>query len=401
MKFIPKTLPFVEFIALMALLTSLGAMSTDAMLPALMQIGLDLGVTQINQTQLVISSMFAGFAVGQIFYGPLSDFIGRRNAVLLALAIFTASSFISVVTSDFTALLASRFFQGLGAAGPRIIAMALIRDLYEGRAMARVMSFIAAIFIIVPALAPIIGGFIFKIYSWRSIFLMLTFMGLACLAWFGLRQSETLPAQNRNKFSPNLIKTEAAHVVKNRRTAGYTIVLGLIFGMFLSYISTAQQIFEVSYKLGDEFPIYFAINALALGAASMINAKLVMIYGMRYLSMRAMGTFCVIAVAFLPVVVAYDGVPPLWAFMAFCMSSFFCVSILFGNLNAMAMEPMGKIAGMAAALIGSASTLISLPIGVAIGQMFRGTLTPMVASFALIGAAAFALLYRTSKISEE
>lgn len=112
MKFIPKTLPFAEFIALMALLTSLGAMSTDAMLPALMQIGLDLGVTQINQTQLVISSMFAGFAVGQIFYGPLSDFIGRRNAVLLALAIFTASSFISVITSDFTALLASRFFQG-------------------------------------------------------------------------------------------------------------------------------------------------------------------------------------------------------------------------------------------------------------------------------------------------
>ena len=111
--------------------------------------------------------------------------------------------------------------------------------------------------------------------------------------------------------------------MKNRRTAGYTIVLGLIFGMFLSYISTAQQIFEVSYKLGEEFPIYFAINALALGAASMINAKLVMIYGMRYLSMRAMGTFCVIAVAFLPVVVAYDGVPPLWAFMAFCMSSFF------------------------------------------------------------------------------
>lgn len=165
MKFIPKTLPFVEFIALMALLTSLGAMSTDAMLPALIQIGLDLGVTQINQTQLVISSMFAGFAVGQIFYGPLSDFIGRRNAVLLALAIFTASSFISVVTSDFTALLASRFFQGLGAAGPRIIAMALIRDLYEGRAMARVMSFIAAVFIIVPALAPIIGGFIFKIGS--------------------------------------------------------------------------------------------------------------------------------------------------------------------------------------------------------------------------------------------
>ena len=344
--------------------------------------------------------MFAGFAVGQIFYGPLSDFIGRRNAVLLALAIFTASSFISVVTSDFTALLASRFFQGLGAAGPRIIAMALIRDLYEGRAMARVMSFIAAVFIIVPALAPIIGGFIFKIYNWRSIFLMLTFMGLTCLAWFGLRQSETLPVQNRNKFSLNLIKSEAAQVVKNRRTAGYTIVLGLIFGMFLSYISTAQQIFEVSYKLGDEFPIYFAINALALGVASMINAKLVMIYGMRYLSLRAMGAFCVIAVAFLPVVLAYDGVPPLWTFMAFCMSSFFCVSILLGNLNAMAMEPMGKIAGMAAALIGSVSTFISLPIGVAIGQLFEGTLLPMVASFALIGAAAFALLYRTSKISD-
>jgi drug resistance transporter, bcr/cflA subfamily len=392
-----KSLPFVEFVALTALLTSLAAMSTDAMLPALAQIGADLGVKDANEPQLIISAMFGGFAIGQIFYGPLSDFIGRRPAIILALAIFIAGSLISVASSSFDALLFSRFLQGLGAAGPKIIAVALIRDTCEGRAMARVMSFVATVFIIVPVLAPNIGGLVMKFSNWRSIFLLLAAMGTLCLAWFYARQSETLPPDKRQKFSKERVRADILQVVTNRRVMGYTAVMGLVFGIFLSYLNAAQQIFETNYKAGELFPIYFAINALSLGTASIINAKLVMKLGMRFLSLRAMIIFCVVSAVFLPLCLYFNGTPPLWTFMAFCMSSFFCTSVLFGNLNAMTMEPMGHIAGMAAALTGCFSTLIALPIGTLIGQLYDGTLIPMTASFLIVGLLALMLLLKISK----
>ncbi len=392
-----KSLPFVEFVALTALLTSLAAMSTDAMLPALAQIGADLGVKDANEPQLIISAMFGGFAIGQIFYGPLSDFIGRRPAIILALAIFIAGSLISVASSSFDALLFSRFLQGLGAAGPKIIVVALIRDTCEGRAMARVMSFVATVFIIVPVLAPNIGGLVMKFSNWRSIFLLLAAMGTLCLAWFYARQSETLPPDKRQKFSKERVRADILQVVTNRRVMGYTAVMGLVFGIFLSYLNAAQQIFETNYKAGELFPIYFAINALSLGTASIINAKLVMKLGMRFLSLRAMIIFCVVSAAFLPLCLYFNGTPPLWTFMAFCMSSFFCTSVLFGNLNAMTMEPMGHIAGMAAALTGCFSTLIALPIGTLIGQLYDGTLIPMTASFLIVGLLALMLLLKFSK----
>ena len=223
-----KSLPFVEFVALTALLTSLAAMSTDAMLPALAQIGADLGVKDANEPQLIISAMFGGFAIGQIFYGPLSDFIGRRPAIVFALSIFIAGSLISVASSSFDALLFSRFLQGLGAAGPKIIVVALIRDTCEGRAMARVMSFVATVFIIVPVLAPSIGGLVMKFSNWRSIFLLLAAMGTLCLVWFYARQSETLPPDKRQKFSKERVRADILQVVTNRRVMGYTAVMGLV-----------------------------------------------------------------------------------------------------------------------------------------------------------------------------
>jgi bicyclomycin resistance protein len=178
---------------------------------------------------------------------------------------------------------------------------------------------------------------------------------------------------------------------------GYTAVMGLVFGIFLSYLNAAQQIFETNYKAGELFPIYFAINALSLGTASIINAKLVMKLGMRFLSLRAMIIFCIVSAVFLPLCLYFNGTPPLWTFMAFCMSSFFCTSVLFGNLNAMTMEPMGHIAGMAAALTGCFSTLIALPIGTLIGQLYDGTLIPMTASFLIVGLLALMLLLKISK----
>ncbi|MGP1485991.1 MAG: multidrug effflux MFS transporter [Campylobacter sp.] len=395
-----KNLSKLEFIALMALLTSLTAMSIDSILPALTQIGTALKVSP-NQTQLIISSVFGGFAIGQIFYGPLSDFIGRRYAIIFSLIIFIIGSFISAITTNFDALLFSRFLQGLGAAGPEIIAIALIRDTCKGRQMASIMSFVKTVFIITPVLAPSVGAAVLKISNWQSIFLLLTVMGLISLVWFGLRQSETLPKSKRQKFSKECVRADILQVLANKRVMGYTVITGLVFGVFLSYLSTVGQIFESSYKAGEFFPIYFALNALAIGAASIINAKFVVRLGMRFFSIRAMIAFCVIAAIFTPITFIFDGIPPLFAFMTFCMCSLFCTSILFGNLNAMIMEPMGHIAGMAAALTGCISTLIALPIGTFIGQLYDTTLIPMITSFLIIGIISLVLLLKISKIPDD
>ena len=396
-----RSIPIAEFIVLMALLISLSAMSTDAMLPALAQIGIDFGLKNENEPQLIISAMFGGLAVGQIFYGPLSDFIGRRPGVIFSLAIFLLGSLICTTATSFDMLLFGRFLQGLGAAGSKIIVIALVRDTCKGRVMARIMSFVATVFIIVPVLAPSIGGAILKISNWQSIFILLIGMGMLALIWFAFRQNETLPLQQRQKFSKEAVRSDIIEVLQNKRVMGYTTVMGLIFGVFLSYLNTAQQIFEINYQTGELFPFYFAINALALGVASIINAKLVMKFGMRFLSICAMSAFCIISLIFLPLTFGFSGVPPLWTFMIFCICSFFCTSILFGNLNAMAMEPVGHIAGMAAALIGCISTLIALPIGTFIGQLYNNTLTPIIIGFLIVGIVALTLLFKISKIDDK
>jgi DHA1 family bicyclomycin/chloramphenicol resistance-like MFS transporter len=379
-------LPLGEFVTLMALMIALVALAIDAMLPALPIIGEELGATHENDSQLIVSLLFLGMALGQLFFGPLSDSIGRKSALSAGLGLFVVGSMISLFAETFTLVLVGRFVQGLGVAGPRSVSLALIRDQYEGRAMARVMSFVMTIFILVPVIAPTLGQAILMVANWRAIFAVLAVMAVMLFGWFALRQPETLLPAHRMPFSLQRILLVSREVCTNRIAFGYTLVAGLVSGAFLGFLSSAAQIFQQQYDLGSWFPIYFAVLASAAGVASLMNANLVMRFGMRALIGRAMLSLAVTSVGFLGFAFLYAGSPPLWSTMAYLLAIFFAIGILFGNLNSLAMEPLGHVAGIGSALVGSISTLISVPLGILIGHSYNGTILPLIGGFAVLGA---------------
>jgi DHA1 family bicyclomycin/chloramphenicol resistance-like MFS transporter len=386
-----------EFVALMALSMSLVALSIDVMLPAFPEMARDLGVGGENDIQLVVSMLFTGLAVGQLFYGPLSDSIGRKPAIYLGFALFVLGSLLSMVASDFTTILAGRFLQGIGAAGPRTVSVALIRDRFAGDEMARVMSFIMTIFILVPIFAPALGQAIVWLANWRVIFGVLVVLAMLTVLWLGLRQAETLPRDQRQAFTLQNIVVAFRAVLSTPVTVVYTLVAGCVSGAFLGYLNSSQQIFQALYGLGFRFPLYFAILALAVGSASLLNGRLVMRFGMHRLANRALLLMALLSWLFLLVVWFFDGTPPLWLFMSAGFVLFFCIGVLFGNLNAIAMEPLGHVAGMAASVIGSTTTLVAVLLGFLIGRAYDGTLMPLAAGFVTLSTLAMLLVARRWK----
>lgn len=387
MKTKPSALPqgMGEFVTLMAMMISLVALATDAMLPALPAIGRDLGVQFSNNNQLIISTLFFGMAIGQLFYGPLSDKIGRKPAIYIGYLLFVVGCFFSIFATNFTFMLIGRALQGLGAAAPRTVTIALIRDQYEGDSMARVMSFVMSVFMFVPIIAPALGQGIVLFSHWRGIFVVFLILAVLTLVWFGMRQPETLPLDKRLPFSPKHIAKAIVEIFQTRLALGYTLAMGLIGGAFLGYLNSAQQVFQEAYDLGTLFPLYFSILALPLLGAFFSNARLVLKYGMRRMSIMAIWGLTVISLAFFVYAYLQQGVPALWAFMAYFFLTFYCVGILFGNLNAQAMEPLGHIAGVGSAVVGSLSMFISMVIGVWIGHSFDETILPLVGGFAGMG----------------
>ena len=396
-----KTASEGEFVALIALLISLVALSIDAMLPALPQMGAELGVAQENDRQFIVSFLFLGLAAGQLLFGPLSDAVGRKPAIYGGLAVFVLGSLISAFASDFTFMLIGRLLQGFGAAGPRIVVVAMVRDRFEGRAMARIMSLVMAVFILVPALAPFLGQGVLEIAHWRAIFGAFVLLAVVGLVWFAWRQPETLAPERRLAFTPRRLWSAVAETCRNRTAFGYTIAAGLIFGAFIGYLTSAQQIFQDLYGVGRLFPLCFAVLALALGGASLVNARLVMRLGMRALCRWSLLALTGISAAFFFFALAWGGVVPLWLMMAVFLLCFFCIGILFGNFNALAMEPLGHIAGVAAAVIGSITTLVSLVLGTAIGALYDGSLLPLVGGFAGLGLLSLLVMQWVERHSPE
>ncbi len=376
----------------MALLISLVALSIDTLLPALPAIGQSLGVQDANQNQWVITVLFLGMAVGQLFFGPFADSVGRKPAVFLGLALFFIGCLLSLLASNFQVLLMGRVLQGLGASGPRIMTLTLVRDQYEGRTMARVMSFVTAVFILVPVIAPLVGQWIMVWAGWRSIFGLYLILAIIAGIWFAFRQPETLPVSRRRPFSLQDLWQGIRAVVTHRAVMGYTLILGLVFGLFIGYLSSAQQIFQDQYHLGRRFPFFFAILALSLGSASLVNARLVMRFGMSVLSRLALTFICGLSLLFSGILLVKGSVP-LEVLMVYLSVTFFGVGLLFGNLNALAMEPLGARAGMGASVVGSISTLISLLLGAWIGQLYNGTLFPLVGGFAILSGLGRGVLY--------
>ena len=386
-----------EFISLMGLMMALVALSIDAMLPALTLIGKDLNVSDENNTQLIVSFLFIGLAVGQLFYGPLSDSIGRKKSLYLGFLVYIAGCILSLFSGSLTVMLIGRVLQGFGVAGPRVVSVAIVRDQFEGKEMAKIMSFIMVIFILVPMIAPGMGQGILMFASWRAIFGAFLILGCIILLWFYFRQPETLPVEKRNPFSGSKIYEALKEIFTNKYAIGYTIITGFISSAFLGYLSLVQPIFQIKYGLGDLFPLFFALLAVSIGSANYINGKLVMKFGMRKLSKISLNLLIVFAAVGMVLSFVYDGNPALWIFMTYLMLTLFCVGIIWGNLNALAMEPLGHIAGIGAAVVGSVATLISVPFGILIGQFYTGSVSPLIAGFLIFGILSLLLMNRIEK----
>jgi MFS transporter, DHA1 family, multidrug resistance protein len=394
-----KTEPsFVEFVLIISLMMALTALSIDAMMPALPQIASELSVQSANDRQLIISIFFLGMALGQLFFGPLSDKTGRKPTVYIGYAVYIAGSLLSIFALSFPMMLAGRLLQGIGISAPRAVTMALVRDLYAGRMMARVMSFVMTVFILAPMLAPSLGQAIMSFSGWRGIFIGFVVLALVILIWFASRMPETLAPERRAPFTLRRVIDATTVIVKNRTAFGYTVSAGLVGGAFLGYLNSAQQIFQEQYALGKFFPVVFGIISLSIGLASFMNARLVMRFGMRFLVQWPLRVIFSLAMVALVVFQSTAGHPPLWLVMTYLMLTFFFIGLLFGNQNALAMEPLGHMAGIGSAVVGSLSTLIQMPLGTIIGQNYNGTIFPLVIGIAsLTGLSIFVVHWTESK----
>lgn len=379
-----------EFTLLVALLMSIVAISIDALLPALGIISSEIPMAYPNQVQLVISALFLGMAIGQLVCGPLSDATGRKKVLYSGIVLFLAGSALCFFAQDITTLLIGRFIQGLGVSGPYVSAISIVRDKYAGREMAKVMSLVMMIFIMVPAIAPSLGQAILLFASWRYVFVLYVVYAVIIGLWIFLRLEETLPKEKRIPFSTAGFIDGFKEVICNRTTMGYTLCMGLFFGSFVGYLNSSQQIFQVQFGTGKMFTVYFGVLALVFGVASLFNSQLVEKWGMHYISKRAVWAIIVSSGLFL----GLHGVCgiQLWMFMLYASVLFFAFGLIFGNVNAMAMEPMGHVAGIASAVIGSVSSIISMVIGTAIGQMYNNTLIPVTTGFLVMTILALLLM---------
>jgi len=387
-----KNLSFVEFVISISLMMSLTALSIDAMLPALSEIGIDLQIQDSNGRQLVVSYMFLGLGIGQLFFGPLSDKTGRKPAVVGGYAVFIIGALVAASSTTFSFMLAGRFLQGIGSSAPRAVTMAIVRDRYEGRMMARVLSFVMTVFILMPMIAPSLGQAVLSISSWRGIFISFVVIAAMTLGWFLLRMPETLAEEDRSPFTIKRIWMAFCEILRNRIAIGYTVSAGLIGGAFLGYLNSSQQIFQDQYGLGDMFPIIFSGISLSIGVTAFLNARLVMRWGMRFLVKWSMLVIISLAVLSMIVSISFDGHPPLGILLGYIVLTFFCIGILFGNQNSLAMDSLGHLAGIGAAVVGSVGTIIQLVFGTIIGQSYNNTVIPLVAGLGVLTSAAFMMV---------
>jgi MFS transporter, DHA1 family, multidrug resistance protein len=379
----PADVGFAEFVSLMALMMGLTALAVDIMLPALGEIGAALNVAEPNDRQLIITYYLFGFAFGQLVFGPLSDRFGRKRPLAAGLAIFAIADVVALLATDATTLFLARAAQGLGAAAPRVIALAIIRDRYSGRQMSQVMSFVMMIFVLMPILAPAIGQTVMQIVVWRGVFGVLLTIALVTLVWSGLRLPETRVDGQRAAVP---LRSALRTIVSSRQTVGYAITFAFFFGVMMSYIASAEQIFIDIYELGTGFPLVFASVSSALIVASFANSRLVVRHGMRRVSHLALlGFLCVCAIM---AIAGFPERPPLVAFCLFMSATFFCFGLMAPNFNALAMEPMGSVAGTASSAIGFYTTGAGAVFGALVGQSFDGTVRPLIIGFAVLGTLA-------------
>jgi DHA1 family bicyclomycin/chloramphenicol resistance-like MFS transporter len=385
-----KPSPF-EFIALMASLMSIVALAIDALLPALDYIGSSIGITQAVDNQLLITMIFLGLGLGPLFFGPISDSLGRKPVVFMGFGVFIIASLICVFSESLEMMVAGRILQGIGLSAPRTISIAMVRDTYSGDYMARIMSFITSVFLLVPVIAPAMGKFVLDHYNWQAIFYIQLIFSVLVSFWFWKRQPETLLIEKRIKFSSTIFVDGLKELSKSKRTIGFTMISGFVTGSFMVYLSTAQQIFQTQYNMKEQFPYIFAGLSIAIGSATFLNATLVLKYGMEKMVTAALISFFSVSLLYI-VLFLESANPAIGVLLAFFGLQFFAIGFLFGNLRALAMEPIGHIAGIGAAITGFLSTMMAVPISTFIGKFVSATALPLFIGFLISSTMALLIL---------
>ncbi|MDC0656747.1 multidrug effflux MFS transporter [Leisingera sp. SS27] len=387
-----------EFIALIAMMFATIALSIDAMLPALPEIGQTLSPGNVNRAQLVLTSFVLGMGLGTFFTGPLSDAFGRKPVVATGCALYVLAALTAWLSPSLEVLLISRVLMGIGAAGPRIVGVAVVRDLYSGREMARLMSIAMMIFMIVPAIAPLMGAGIIALSGWRTIFLLFALFAAVIVLWTSVRLPETLAREDRRAFRAPLLMAAVKEMLTHPTVRLSIMVQTLCLGMLFTMLTMVQPVYDIIFDRADSFPLWFGLVAVISGTASLLNAAIVVRIGMRRIVTVSLAAQILITGTML--LISGWSLPDPWMFglfVAWQASVFFMVGTTVGNLNAMAMEPMGHIAGMAASVIGAISTVLAAAVAAPVGLLFDGSLVPLAAGLLIMACIAFLLMLQMAK----
>lgn len=381
----------LEFIIIMASLMSLVALSIDALLPAISDISKSIHIVDPKNNQLFITMIFLGLGFGQLISGPLSDSFGRKPVIYVGFIVFAFASLICVFASSLEMMIVGRLLQGIGLSAPRTISIAMVRDRFSGNYMAKVMSFIVVIFILVPVIAPALGKLMLDSYGWRSIFYSQLVFGFFVMIWFWKRQPETLKPENKKKFRFSLFIDGAKEFLKHKNAVIFTLFSGFITGSFMVYLSASQIIFEQQYDLKEEFPFIFAGLAISIGLATFLNGNLVVRLGMYKLVSIFTVVFTIAPFLYI-LLFSGESNPSIYILLLFFGIQFFSIGFLFGNTRALAMESIGHIAGVGAAINGFVSTIMAVPIATFIGSFINERALPLFIGFFVCGFLSLTLI---------
>jgi DHA1 family bicyclomycin/chloramphenicol resistance-like MFS transporter len=371
---VAKAIRFREFVAMTAALMATQAIAVDTMLPALPTIAAALGLVNENHSQWIVTAYLVGVGCGQLFWGLFSDRYGRRPVLLIGLSVYVLAAVLTGLSTSFVSLLAWRFAHGLAAASV-VVSRSVIRDLYSGRYMARVMSLTFIVFLMVPVLAPSLGQLILLLAPWRSIFLIFGIFAAAVFLWVLLRLPETLHPEYRLTLTVNHIVSATALVLGNRTSLCYTLAMTVMFGSILAYVGMVQQIFEDVFHRPSLMPAIFALCASSMGVTAFLNSRIVERVGMRIIS--HLGLLAFITITGAHVLIAALGFESMGSFVALQAATMACIGLTASNFGAMAMEPVGAVAGVGASLQGFVSTFGGAMVGALIGRRFNGSTLPL------------------------
>ena len=390
-----KALPFpigrVELTFLMASLMALNALAIDIMLPGLGFMSDDFALPTVNDRQWVITSYIYGMAIGSIVHGSLADRFGRKPVLLVCTLIYVAFAIFCAFAWDYELLLIGRFIQGLAASAMGVLVNSIIRDRYEGDEMARSMSTIMMVFMIVPITAPLLGQLVLLVAPWNGIFVVLAAAGLAAFLWVLMRLPETLHPEDKTPIHPRSIGSAWYQVIFNRNSFGHVLASGLMMAPLFAYIASAQQIFFDIFNAGDIFVFVFALNAAAMSLGNFANSRIVMRFGARRVSQSAL--ICFILISIVHFALAMTDNINIWTFTALLVPSMAMVGLTGANFSSIAMQPFGKIAGVASSFQNFARSSLSAVIGASIGLQFDGTVLPIAIGFLVCGMASLVLIF--------